>query len=228
MPTHTRSTSIPAILACTLALLSACAAAASNAFAQAPINRPVPVIGLACEGCEALFDGMPAQLTSRLQLAPAGEPGAPMQVIGRVLDRSGQPRAGVVVYAYQTDSHGIYPRPAQRLGREAMRHGRLRGWVQSDAQGRYVIDTIRPGSYPGEDIAEHIHMHILEPGCFTYFIDDLMFLDDPKLGVQERQQAHGTGGNGLLMPVKVGGRWLVERDIVLGQAVPGYRRCNGS
>ena len=214
-----------ATLAFALVLLAACDAPASDHAATTAINRPVPVIGNPCEGCEAVFDGMPAEIPSSIRLAPPGEPGVPMRISGRVLDGSGRTRAGVVVYAYQTDRTGIYPSPAQRLGREAMRHGCLRGWVRSDAQGRYAIDTIRPGSYPDEEMAEHVHMHVLEPGCFTYYIDDLMFLDDPKLSAEEQREAHGTGGNGFLQPVMVDGRWQVERDIVLGQGVPGHREC---
>ena len=214
-----------ATLAFALVLLAACDAPASDHAATTAINRPVPVIGNPCEGCEAVFDGMPAEIPSSIRLAPPGEPGVPMRISGRVLDGSGRTRAGVVVYAYQTDRTGIYPSPAQRLGREAMRHGSLRGWVRSDAQGRYAIDTIRPGSYPDEEMAEHVHMHVLEPGCFTYYIDDLMFLDDPKLSAEEQREAHGTGGNGFLRPVMVDGRWQVERDIVLGLGVPGHREC---
>ncbi|HOV96739.1 MAG TPA: hypothetical protein PK789_08235 [Thermomonas sp.] len=168
---------------------------------------------------------MPAELSSHVRLAPVGEPGVPMRISGRVLDDSGRARAGVVVYAYQTDASGVYPRPTQQLGREAMRHGRLRGWVRSDAQGRYTIDTIRPGSYPGEEVAEHVHMHVLEPGCFTYFIDDLMFLDDPKLSAEERRHARGTGGSGLLRPRLINGVWQVERTVVLGLGVPGHSAC---
>lgn len=214
-----------ATLAFALGLLAACDAPASDHAATTEINRPVPVIGNPCEGCEAVFDGMPAEIPTSIRLAPPGEPGVPMRISGRVLDGSGRTRAGVVVYAYQTDRTGSYPSPAQGLGREAMRHGRLRGWVRSDAQGRYAIDTIRPGSYPDEEMAEHVHMHVLEPGCFTYYIDDLMFLDDPKLSAEEQSEAHGSGGNGFLRPVMVDGRWQVERDIVLGLGVPGHREC---
>ncbi len=214
-----------AALALAFVLAAACDASAGRRDDTNAINRRVPVIGHPCEGCEAVFDGMPVAIPSHLKLAPVNEPGVPMRVSGRVLGGAGRVRAGVVIYAYQTDHAGIYPRLAQRLGRETMRHGRLRGWVRSDAQGRYVIDTIRPGSYPGEDIAEHIHMHVIEPGCFTYYIDDLMFLDDPKLSAEERRQSRGTGGNGFVMPVLVDGRWQAERDIVLGRGVPGHREC---
>lgn len=214
-----------ATLALALVLPAACNAPAREHGSVRAIHRPVPVIGHPCEGCEAVFDGMPSDIPSRIRLVPASEPGVPMRISGRVLDSAGHARAGVVLYAYQTNHAGIYPRPTQRLGMEAMRHGRLRGWVRSDAQGQYQIDTIRPGSYPGEDVAEHVHMHVLEPGCFTYFIDDLMFQDDPKLSAEERRQAIGSGGNGILQPRMVDGRWQVERDIMLGLGVPGHRDC---
>ena len=112
-----------ATLTLALALLAACNAPAGNRSTVTQSNRLVPVIGNSCEGCEAIFDGLPADIPSQIRLAPAGEPGVPMRITGRVLDDSGRARAGVVVYAYQTDSTGIYPRPTQRLGREAMRHG---------------------------------------------------------------------------------------------------------
>lgn len=195
--------------------------------ADAVVRAPLPVIGHACEGCEAVFDGMPATIPARARIAPADQPGAPMTVSGRVLDRSGRARAGVIVYAYQTDHAGRYPKPRAASDAGAMRHGRLRAWVRSDAQGRYAFDTIRPGAYPGEDIPEHIHMQVVEPGCFTYFIDDVVFRDDPRLTpAQERQLVQGVGGAGLVVPRRSGdGVWQVERDIVLGQGVPGYREC---
>lgn len=184
-----------------------------------------PVVGLPCEGCEAVFDGMPAQLNSRARIAPTSEPGTPMTVVGRVLDPKGQPRSGVVVYAYQTNSKGIYPESPAVRDAETRRHGSLRAWVKTDASGRYAFDTIRPGSYPSQDIPEHIHLHVIEPGCATYYIDDIMFSDDTKLTRQGRQAPRNRGGNGIATPLKKNGVWYVTRDIHLGQNIPGYRAC---
>ena len=182
-----------------------------------------PIVGLPCEGCEAVFDGKPEVLSSRARIAPTDEPGEPLTLTGRVVDPSGLPQEGVIVYAYQTDHTGIYPAPRVSISEAARRHGRLRAWVQTDALGEYRFDTIRPGSYPSEDVPEHIHIHVIEPGRATYYIDDVMFSDDPKLTPRQIQQAsRGRGGLGIVTPLRREGMWLVRRDIVLGKYIPGY------
>lgn len=185
-----------------------------------------PVVGLPCEGCESVFAGMPAQLGARARIAPADEPGVPMVITGRVLNRKGEAQAGVVIYAYQTNSRGLYPEPAGAPDFETRRQGRLRAWVKSDASGRYTFETIRPGSYPGEDVPEHLHFHVIEPGCATYYIDDIMFSDDPKLTPRQVQRlARDRGGPGISRPLMKDGVWHVSRDIHLGRNIPGYPAC---
>jgi protocatechuate 3,4-dioxygenase beta subunit len=197
--------------------------AATTTVAQ--IGRE-PIVGLPCEGCEAVFDGIPVQMNSRARIAPTSEPGAPMVVVGRVLNRSGQPQPGVIVYAYQTNSKGVYPESPDVRVFETRRQGSLRAWVKTDSSGRYAFDTIRPGSYPADDIPEHIHFHIIEPGCSTYYVDDIMFTDDPKLTPKQvRRIAKNRGGNGIVTPRKKNGVWYVTRDIRLGENIPGYRAC---
>lgn len=185
-----------------------------------------PILGLPCEGCEAVFDGMPTAMPARARIAPASEPGEPLALTGRVLDRDGRPRPGIVVYAYHTDRNGIYPASTIAATQHGRRHGRLRGWARTDADGRYAFDSIRPGSYPDADIPQHIHMHVIEPGCGTYYIDDVMFRDDPKLtSAKQRQFSIGRGGLGMVAPARRDGVWQVRRDIVLGRGIDDYPRC---
>lgn len=184
------------------------------------------VVGLPCEGCEAVFDGIPAQLNSRARVAPKTEPGPPLVVVGKVLDSNARPRPGVIVYAYQTNSKGIYPESPAVRDPETRRHGTLRAWARTDSSGRYAFDTIRPGSYPGRDVPEHIHMHVIEPGCSTYYIDDITLRDDPKLTPKQVSVvARGRGGNGISTPTRKDGVWYVTRDIHLGKNIPGHRAC---
>lgn len=196
------------------------------ALAALPAWSREAVIGGPCEGCEAVFEGAPAQLTSQVQIAPPDEPGERMQMEGRVLDAQGRAAAGVIVYAYHTDHQGLYVgEPAQR-GRAAFRHGRLRAWARSDAQGRYGFDSIRPAGYPASSIPQHVHLHVIEPGRGTYWIADLLFSDDPRLGEAQRGQAldaaRARGGPGLATPRREAGIWRVERNIQLGRNIPGY------
>lgn len=194
--------------------------------AQTPAREPI--VGLPCDGCEAVFQGLPAALTSTVRIAPAGEPGVPMTITGRVLGPDGTPRAGVVVYAYQTNAAGVYPAAAAAPGDAARRHGALRAWVVSGADGRYTFETIRPGSYPARDTPEHVHMHVIERGCAAYYIDDVMFTDDPLLTPAVRRRQDGArAGSGIATPTRVEGRWHVTRDIRLGLNIPGYPPCGG-
>ncbi|NNE08524.1 MAG: hypothetical protein HKN20_08180 [Gemmatimonadetes bacterium] len=72
-------------------------------------------------------------------------------------------------------------------------------------------------------------MHVIEPGRYTYYIDDIMFERDPRLTPENRAQlANGRGGNGIVMPSRGDdGMLLVRRDIVLGEKIPGYPGQSG-
>lgn len=205
------------MLLVSVAILSA---AVGPAVAQ---QADLPVLGLPCEGCEAVFVGMPDELSWRARIAPKDEPGEPMVVRGVVYDTDGDPAPGVIVYAYHTDATGEYPRAEEYSG-WARRHGELRAWVRTEERGRYRFDTIRPASYPNQSIPAHVHMHIIEPDCCTYYISSIHFADDPLLTPEDRaEMVDGRGGSGLVQPRREDGVWMVERDIRLGQGVPGYR-----
>lgn len=189
----------------------------------------VPVVGLPCEGCEDVFAGIPDVLSPSARIAPPGERGEPMRIEGVVRDASGRPAVGIVVYAYHTDAAGIYPPAASAVpGASAAvrsRHGRLRGWAATDSLGRYRFDTIRPAGYPNTNLPAHVHMHVIEPECCTYYVDDIHFTDDPRLSAAARGGVGGRGGSGTVTPVRGDdGVWLVVRDLRLGEAVPGYPR----
>lgn len=171
-----------------------------------------PVIG-ACEGCEWVFDDQPATVGSRARIAPLDEPGDALVIDGVVSTTRGSPAAGIVVYAYHTDRGGLYPQATNR-------HGRLKGWAVTDAEGRYRFDTIRPGAYPSRNVPEHVHMHVIEPRVGTYYIDNLEFRDDPLQSATPREE--GRGGSGLVLPVRRDGVWHARRDIVLARNISGH------
>lgn len=195
-----------------------------------PLAKPDRMFGrcgMSGSICMGPYEGMPATIKSQERIAPVSEPGEPLRLTGRVLDPAGRPRSGVIVYAYQTDRHGVYPPVLPLRSNASNMHGRLRAWARSDAQGRYTFDTIRPGSYGGNP--EHIHMHVIEPGCATYIIDDLMFTGDPNLDrltpEQRAEVLPGLGGSGLAPLRRKGEGWEVVRDIHLGEKIPGYEAC---
>lgn len=198
-----------------LFVLSMLMAGATDARAGA-----TPVVG-PCDGCELALLGMPAVLPMEARIAPVDEPGEPMQLIGTVSDAGARPQAGIIVYAHQTDAVGDYPRTVP-----PNRHGRLRAWAQTDADGTYSFLTVRPGAYAGRSEPQHIHLHVIEPGCGLYYIDDVVFRDDPRITPAEiRRRRKGRGGSGVVEPIRADGTWRARRDIVLGQGVADYPTC---
>ncbi len=201
----------------------------ANAQDQAAIQINVPIIGGPCEGCEGVFEGLPATLSSIARLAPPGEPGESMIIDGIVHDHRGAPVRGIIVYAYHTDVNGIYRPLGSASGDAARRHGQLRGWAMTDSLGHYRFITIRPGHYPQRNDQQHVHMHVIEPRCCTYYIASIHFDDDPLLSdATRRSEDGGRGGSGLTHPTRrADGAWQARRDIQLGKGVIGYGEARG-
>ena len=99
-----------------------------------------------------------ADLT-RIEGRASAAKGTILDVSGRVLDRSGAPRAGARVEIWQCDAQGEYHHVGGRDGDPDFQGF---GAVLTDADGRYAFRTIRPVPYPGR--TPHIHFNVLEGG----------------------------------------------------------------
>jgi len=157
------------------------------------------------------------------RLADANEPGEPVEISGTIYQVDGTtPAANVILYVYHTDATGLYaPGPGQT---DARRHGRLRGWMKTDASGRYKFHSLKPAAYPGRAIPAHIHPIIKEPDKNEYYIDEYRFEDDPLLTAGERAKEEKRGGSGIIKLTRQNGVWVGRRDIVLGYNIPNYKR----
>lgn len=186
-----------------------------------PNQKTDRVVG-SCEDCDLMFAGMPSKLSWQTTIAGPDEPGEPMIISGTIYRKDGKtPAAGVILYVYHTDNKGLYsPAPKQH---EAKRHGHLRGWIKTDAQGRYEFKTIRPASYPNSRNPQHIHPIIKEEGIAAYWIDEFLFADDPVLTENEKNHQQKRGGSGIISLTKNdNGIWIGKRDIILGMNIPNY------
>jgi protocatechuate 3,4-dioxygenase beta subunit len=85
---------------------------------------------------------------------------------GLVLTRSCKPVANAIVDLWHADDAGEYDNKGFRL----------RGFVKTDAQGRYAFQTIRPGLYPGR--VRHYHVKVQAPGA-RLLTTQLYFPDEP-------------------------------------------------
>ena len=109
------------------------------------------------------------------------------------------------------------------MDQRARRHGYIRGWVQSDEQGRYSIYTLRPASYPNSNIPAHIHVSVKEARFkYPYYIDAFEFDDDALLTKSERQQRSNRGGSGIVRVLQDGNFQVATHNIILGLNIPHY------
>ena len=194
-----------------LAMLVGCAGSGAQT-SDRPRAEPLPE----CEWCGA--PEAPRNLTSTLVIPATGEAGERLIVEGTVYGPDGRtPAPGVLLYAYHTNAGGVYPKRGNETG-NARRHGYLRGWLRTGADGRYRIETIKPGSYPTRSEPAHIHMTLQPPGEPERYIDDVVFEDDPLLTPEQRARLRQRGGSGIVRLRRgADGVLHATRDIYLGR-----------
>lgn len=149
---------------------------------------------------------------SAITVAGAEEPGERLTVAGRVFGADGEtPVAGASVYVYHTDVKGYYS-----PGTNDNRNPRLRGYLRTDAQGRYEFKTIKPGSYPNSRVPAHIHYVVTAPG-FNERVFEIVFEGDPFLSDDVRRQAADEWSGFSLKRLEKDERdvWRCTQDIKL-------------
>ena len=166
---------------------------------------------------------MPQQLSWQTEIASASEPGERLEMSGIVYQADGKtPAPDVILYVYHTDATGHYT-PAPNATGWTRRHGHLRGWMKTNANGEYKFATIKPAPYPSRDSPAHVHPTIKEPDKNEYYIDEYVFDDDPLHNREKRSQLENRGGSGIVRLSRSSGVWAGRRNIVLGLNIPDYR-----
>jgi protocatechuate 3,4-dioxygenase, beta subunit len=200
-------------------VLNACAQS-SESDVTGTVERSV---GGLCQGCEAVFEYGARKLHWVDTLPDYNDAGPRLEVEGTIYHADGKtPAPGIILYVYHTDQEGIYPTRGDENG-WAKNHGYIRGWVRTNAEGKYRFYTLKPGAYPGGGNPSHIHPVIKEPGVQPYWIDEFLFEGDPYITDADRKRLPQRGGNGIVkIQKRKDGMLTVQRDIILGMNVPGY------
>jgi protocatechuate 3,4-dioxygenase beta subunit len=115
----------------------------------------------------------------RMILASPDEPGDRLLVEGLLVDLADctRPLAGYVVDVWQADASGNYYDAASTSYR-------LRGRIATGPDGRFALETIKPGYYEtttGPRPA-HLHARVYTPAGFDRLVTQLYFEGDPFLG----------------------------------------------
>lgn len=125
--------------------------------------------------------------------------GEPMIISGTVYKSDGKtPAPNTLIYFYHTDKYGIYGRQGQP------QHGRFRGWMLTDANGRYEFSSIRPASYPNSTQSQHVHMTVTTLDRREDWIDSILFEGDKFLTQRERDTSGRRGGFNPIVTLSMG------------------------
>ena len=177
--------------------LSACGQPSTSASTTSTPSSAASLSPAAASTDACLTQSTPAQTEgpyfkpgspARTSLIESGMSGTRLVLSGRVLTLACAPVAGATLDFWQADAGGTYDNSGYRL----------RGHQLTDAAGRYYLETILPGEYPGR--TEHIHVKVRAPGKAVlttqlYFPDvarnqqDSIF--DPRLLVTMQNTATG-------------------------------------
>lgn len=195
---------------------------------QSPANKSNQntnrIVGGGCDGCEIMYEGMPAVINATdTSQGWHEEEGEKLFISGIVYKADGKtPAPDIIIYYWHTDNKGFYS-PRAAMPEKAKRHGHLRGWMKTGADGKYALYTIRPAPYPGATEPAHIHLLVKEPGIANeYYVDELVFDDDKFLTVEKRKRMGNRGGSGILKLVNNGRVQTVNHTIILGMNIPDY------
>lgn len=117
--------------------------------------------------------------------------GERVDVYGHVRDEAGEPVAGALVDVWQANAHGRYAHEADP--NPAPLDPDFQGWARltTDAEGRYRVRTIIPGSYPVRDgwaRPPHIHFKVAKRG-FGELITQMYFAGNALNDVDHLLQA---------------------------------------
>ena len=122
----------------------------------------------------------------RTSLLEAGLTGSKLVVAGTVLTASCKPIPGAILDFWQASNEGEYDNSGFRL----------RGHQIADRDGRFRLETVVPGFYPGR--TRHIHVKVIVPGSKSlttklYFLAEAANVRD---GIFDPQLVMAMGEDG--------------------------------
>jgi protocatechuate 3,4-dioxygenase, beta subunit len=138
----------------------------------------------------------PTDTTSVGKIVPDKEPGDRLTVSGMVFAPDGRDVVpGLFVYAYNTDARGRYAADGK------IYPPRLYGYMKTDANGTFELQTILPGRYPGMRVPAHIHFNLWGAGFPVQWTDDMRFEGDSYLTEEMRRDSAAKGKFAMIRPL---------------------------
>jgi len=134
-----------------------------------------------------------------------GEPlGERIIVTGRVLDEDGRPVPNTLIEIWQANAAGRYIHKADQHDAPIDPNFFGGGRCVTDAEGRYMFYTIKPGAYPWANHhnawrPNHIHFSLFGPSFLTRLVTQMYFPGDPLLDYDPIYQSVPAGARERLV-----------------------------
>jgi protocatechuate 3,4-dioxygenase beta subunit len=126
------------------------------------------------------------------------------------------PAKDVILFIWQQNEDGYFDMKTK----DDKRYVYNRGWIKTDADGKYTFYTFVPGSYPHSREKRIIHVEVKEAGIPEYALNALLFDDDPFLTKACRKKLVKKGINNILTTLKKDEIYVASYDIVLPEGTP--------
>jgi protocatechuate 3,4-dioxygenase alpha subunit len=143
--------------------------------------------------------GYPFASVLRPRIAGESTEGERILLVGLVLDGVGRPLDDAMIELWQANAHGRYNHPADdrvdnRLDPDFKGFGR--SGTGTDAQHRFIFETIKPGSVAA-GLAPHLNLIVLARGLLVHAFTRVYFSDeadanaaDPVLALVPAERRH--------------------------------------
>ncbi|AUP77396.1 peptidase associated/transthyretin-like domain-containing protein [Flavivirga eckloniae] len=140
-----------------------------------------------------------------------------LKIVGTIYESDGvTPAKNVLLFIHQADENGDF---------ELKRHNKKRyvhhrGWIKTDADGRYTFYTFIPGKYIYGNELKQILPIVKEPGKPEYKIESFLFNNDPLLNTSRRTRIKVDKESDRVLKLdKKEGLFVAKRDIILGKEI---------
>src|SRR5215207_1649705 len=127
--------------------------------------------------------------------------GEVIEVMGRIMNRRGEPVAGARIEIWQANTHGRYTHPTDR--NVATLDPNFEGYalLTTDNECKYRFRSVKPGAYPedsGTMRAPHIHFDVL--GRNNRLVTQMYFAGEPLNDKDSIIQTAGANRHRLIVP----------------------------
>ncbi len=122
------------------------------------------------------------------------------------------PAKDVILYIEQADEDGDF----DLVKKDNIKYPHHRGWVKTDANGRYTFYTFVPGNDRRYNQLQQLFPSIKAPSKLEYNLEPFLFHEDPLLSKLCRKRIAKKGDpSRILKPTKKDNILVVEKNIVL-------------